>query len=126
MRIGEVSALTGLSPAALRYYEREGLLPAPRRLGGKRCYAASDVAAIRAVKSARAMGFGIAELKMIGEVVADRGRRRQVLAKKLAAGEAALAALLRQQAFLSAALACACDRPEQCDLIPGMAAEMER
>ncbi|MFV0131264.1 MerR family DNA-binding transcriptional regulator [Streptomyces sp. HMX112] len=46
--IGEVAARTGLEPDTLRYFERQGILPAPRRdAAGRRQYVAADVDVIR-------------------------------------------------------------------------------
>lgn len=38
MRIGELSARTGVSIRSLRYYDDQGLLPAERTSGGHRAY----------------------------------------------------------------------------------------
>lgn len=43
MRIGELSALTGVSPRSLRYYEQQGLLSSTRNSGAQREYEASAV-----------------------------------------------------------------------------------
>ncbi|GAA4524158.1 MerR family DNA-binding transcriptional regulator [Amycolatopsis samaneae] len=41
--IGEAAALYRLSPATLRWWERQGLLGSPGREGGRRCYRAEDL-----------------------------------------------------------------------------------
>jgi MerR family redox-sensitive transcriptional activator SoxR len=38
LSIGEVARRTGVPASALRYYEDAGLLPAPRRVSGRRRY----------------------------------------------------------------------------------------
>jgi DNA-binding transcriptional MerR regulator len=56
MRIGDLAATTGVSTQTLRFYEREGLIPAPgRQSNGYRVYdddVASRVGFIRAAQTA--------------------------------------------------------------------------
>jgi DNA-binding transcriptional MerR regulator len=113
MRIGEVSRLLGLSAATLRYYEREGLVPPTRRHGGKRRYAAIDVARLRLLKTARALGVTIADLRLMVTCDVDR---QAFLAQQLAKTEARLSALSQQGALLRLALDCACVEPAECRL----------
>ncbi|MYW66348.1 MerR family transcriptional regulator [Streptomyces sp. SID8379] len=57
MRIGELSAQTGVSVRLLRYYEEQGLLTAGRTAGGQRVY---DAGAPRTVRRIRAfLGAGL-------------------------------------------------------------------
>ena len=56
LTIGEVARRAGLNASALRWYERVGLLPAPRRVAGRRRYEPSvlhRLAAIRLAQEAR-------------------------------------------------------------------------
>lgn len=56
--IGEVAARTGLEPDTLRYFERQGILPAPRRdTAGRRQYVAVDVDLIRMLVHLRETGM---------------------------------------------------------------------
>ena len=48
-KIGEVAALLGTTPRALRFYEEEGLVSARRTSGGTRLYADNDIARFRAI-----------------------------------------------------------------------------
>ena len=43
MKIGELSARTGIPPRMLRYYEQQGLLESERALNGYRAYGEADV-----------------------------------------------------------------------------------
>ncbi|MDX6352123.1 MAG: hypothetical protein QOF84_6913, partial [Streptomyces sp.] len=46
--IAEVSAWIGLAPDTLRYFERQGIVPSPRRdSAGRRQYTTADVELIR-------------------------------------------------------------------------------
>lgn len=69
LRIGEVSERTGVSRHALRYYEREGVLPEPPRTpSGYRIYPADTVDRLAFVKKAQALGLSLADVKDILEI----------------------------------------------------------
>ena len=61
--IGKLSSLAEVSPDALRYYEREGLLaPTGKSEGGYRLYDEASVRRIRFIKQAQQCGFTLAEI----------------------------------------------------------------
>lgn len=63
MRSGELARAAGVGVQTLRYYERRGLLPAPRRTpAGYREYDDGAVALLRAVKAAQRLGFTLDEV----------------------------------------------------------------
>src|ERR671930_2059505 len=63
VRVGEVAARAGVNVETLRYYERRGLLPAPRREpSGHRRYDEETVRLLLAIKEAQAVGFTLAEI----------------------------------------------------------------
>ena len=95
MRIGELSARTGVPVDTLRYYETRGLLAPPRRTpGGFRDYDATAVARLAAIGRAKALGFTLAEtaalLRLGGDPGADASAVRARAAARLAETEAAL------------------------------------
>jgi DNA-binding transcriptional MerR regulator len=57
MRIGDLSAATGASPRALRYYEEHGLIASEREPNGYRTYDAAAVDAVLAIRSLLDLGF---------------------------------------------------------------------
>src|SRR5689334_24171710 len=60
MRIGEAAARAGVTCDALRYYERQGLLPRPARAAnGYRDYSDAIVERVRFVRNALRFGFSI-------------------------------------------------------------------
>jgi len=64
MRIGELAKATDTKAETIRYYEREGILPsADRTASNYRAYGAKDVAALRFVRRARALGFSMAQVR---------------------------------------------------------------
>jgi hypothetical protein len=57
MTSGKLARAAGVRVETLRYYERMGLLPEPtRRPSGYRQYTAEDLAAVRFIKRAQALG----------------------------------------------------------------------
>ena len=65
MRIGELAKASGIAPTALRFYERRGLLRARRSANGYRTYNEADVARVRFVRAAQALGFGLEEIERV-------------------------------------------------------------
>ena len=62
MYIGELAALTGATPKAIRHYEKLGLLPVAKRKGNYRIYEAIDVQSVKMIRLAQAVGFSLSEL----------------------------------------------------------------
>ena len=89
-RIGRLATLSGLTPDALRYYERLGLMPRARRTaGGFRMYPAGAMERIRFIKQAQAHGLSLAEIRELLAFQNRGGRERcrqvqRLLALKLA------------------------------------------
>jgi DNA-binding transcriptional MerR regulator len=90
LRIGEVAAATGVTVEALRYYERQGLLPAPpRTAAGARRYGADTVARVAFIKQAQRLGLTLSDIQ---QLTSARGRKtpgacakiRNVLADRIA------------------------------------------
>lgn len=71
-QIGELSARSGLTPDALRYYERLGLLPSPpRTAGGFRLYSHGTLQRLGFIKQAQTLGLTLQEIR---ELVSYRDR----------------------------------------------------
>ncbi len=97
-RIGEVTALTGMSADTLRYYEKIGLLPkVARTASGVRLYDAQDLSRLRFIRRAQRMHFSLDEIGMLLKMREDprhaREEVRRLTAAKLAEVEASLEAL---------------------------------
>lgn len=86
MKIGELSRRADTGIDTVRFYEREGLLPQPQRqASGYRLYAAGDLARLRFIRRAKALGFTLSEIR---ELLALSGRREDDMAGlKIAATE---------------------------------------
>lgn len=89
MQIGIVAKKIGLSVDAIRFYERNALLPRPLRTpGGFRQYADSDIETLAFIRRVQGLGFKLSEIRSLLRL---RGNRlqpcapvRQRLQEKLA------------------------------------------
>ncbi|WP_437934210.1 MerR family transcriptional regulator [Sorangium sp. So ce341] len=77
LTISQFADRSGLSPSALRFYERKGLLlPTGRRANGYRAYAPGQVEEARCISSLRAAGIPIAAIR---EFLRLSGRAREAM-----------------------------------------------
>lgn len=100
MKIGELAQRAGVGIDTVRYYERQGLLPAPERMAsGYRRYDQADVARLRFIRRAKALGFTLVEIQELlalsGRRADDMGELKAAASEKLVDVEAKLAELMR-------------------------------
>ena len=123
--IGEVARQAGLRPSALRYYESIGLLPAPRRVNGRRRYDPSTVQQLTVLQFARQAGFTIAEIQTLFHGFAAEtppAARWQALAEqKLCELDALIEQAQHMRQILKSGLQCGCLRLEDCLIVEGEA-----
>ncbi len=75
MHIGRIAKKIGLTPDAIRFYERNALLRrAPRSAGGFRQYADTDVETLGFIRRVQSLGFTLKEVRDLLEL---RHRRLQ-------------------------------------------------
>ncbi len=73
MQIGTLGKRVGLSVDAIRFYERNALLPRPPRTqGGFRQYGESDVETLAFIGRAQKLGFALREVRELLELRRDR------------------------------------------------------
>ncbi len=84
MKIGEVAKAAGVGIDAVRFYEREGLIPEPpRRPSGYRVYSPDVVLSLRFIRRAKELGFTLKEISELLSLEANpRATARDV--KRLA------------------------------------------
>lgn len=89
MQIGQLAQHADVPIDTVRYYERQGILPPPqRRASGYRQYHPDDVARLRYVRRAKALGFSLAEVR---ELLALSSRPAEDMAGLKAAASEKLA-----------------------------------
>ena len=118
LTISEVASRTGLAPSALRYYEREGLIPPAPKEGGRRVYEPDILDRIAVIKLAKEAGMTIAETKnLLGPI--GRGRPaaqtwQKMTRDKLAEIDEQIARLERMKSVLAMLTGCECPTLEDC------------
>jgi DNA-binding transcriptional MerR regulator len=116
MHIGGVAKRIGLTPDAIRFYERSALLPRPTRTaGGFRQYTENDIETLEFIRRAQGLGFTLRE---VGELLELRRSQlqpcapvRRRLERKLVQVRGKMANLRTLERELKAAL---------CDCKPGL------
>src|ERR671918_1692948 len=109
MRIGDLADRAGVRPHTIRYYEREGLLPAPRRTSGQyRDYGPEALEDLRFIRKAQTIGLSLGEVREVMEI-ASGGRApcdhvRAILTTRLTEVEERLRELRILRSTLRAAL----------------------
>jgi DNA-binding transcriptional MerR regulator len=114
LTVGSVASAAGVTPDAVRYYERLRLLSkAPRTSSGYRIFETADIDRVRAIRRAQALGMTLVEIGSLfpqgGLGRAECRRVRSLLAEKIADADARIAELREFRRGLQSYLA-ACDR----------------
>ncbi len=63
LTIGELAARSGFATSAVRFYDREGLVPAERSAGGQRRYPRSALRRLAFIRAAQNVGVSLAEVR---------------------------------------------------------------
>ena len=64
--IGDLARRTGVNIETIRYYERVGLMPRPKRTpGGQRSYGENDLRTLGFIRKARELGFPIDDARAL-------------------------------------------------------------
>jgi MerR family copper efflux transcriptional regulator len=98
--IGQLAKRGGVGIDTVRYYERNGLLtPHTRLASGYRRYGDFELARLRFIRRAQALGFTLKEIKQLLALSAQRdvGRVKRSAQTKLLDVEARIAALVRMR-----------------------------
>jgi MerR family mercuric resistance operon transcriptional regulator len=70
--IGELSRRSGVNVETIRYYEREGLIPHPKRTqAGRRVFSPQQLEIVQFIKSARQMLFSLEDIRKLLAVHAN-------------------------------------------------------
>ncbi|HEV8193102.1 MAG TPA: MerR family transcriptional regulator [Ktedonobacterales bacterium] len=121
LSIGEVARRAGMHTSALRYYEGVRLLPAPRRVNGRRRYDTSILPRIALIQRAQQMGLTLREIRdlCIGldNAVPPSTLWHTLAERKLPEVDAQLARITTTRRILEKGLECACVALEQCGLL---------
>ena len=131
MTIGQLASHTDVPVETIRYYERRGLIPEPRRRpSGYRDYADEDAQRLRFIRRAQKLGFTLAEIGFLLEVrgAGDVRAVRDHAAERLENVEEQIRALTAQRDRL-ADLVASCPGegpPEACPILAQLEGHAEK
>ena len=126
MLIGTVSTETGVSIETIRYYEKIGLLPAPRRSDcGYRIYDENHLKRLSFIRRSRELGFTIEEIKALLNLVDQKnftcGDVKTITMQNLENVRQKIADLKKLEKTLSSiASQCAGDETPECPIIDAL------
>ena len=136
-QIGQVAQQTGLTVDAIRFYEKEKLLPtALRSTGGFRLYGSDHIEQLRFIQRAQAIGFSLGEIRELILIQDDQvetcSHVRDLIQQKLAIVQQKMDEMARIEAQLKDALQ-KCNRElrkkstphDHCPLLETMASSKE-
>ena len=111
VRIGELAAVTGATPRALRHYEQAGLISSSRSDNGYRDYGSGSIARVRNIRYLLAAGLTLEDVQAFqpcldGDMSTARPSRRglRIARDRLAVLEARIAAQTEARNRLATAL----------------------
>lgn len=123
MRIGELARRAGITTRALRFYESQGLLNAPRAANGYREYGEQDFRLVNEILTLQAVGFSLDDTRPFVECLRSGHESGdscadsiEVYQRKLAEVDSCLAKLGDVRANLAAKLTTALARKPRCEL----------
>ena len=120
LAIGEIARRAGMSGPTMRYYESIGLLPAPRRVNGRRRYDESALQRLRIIRCAQRAGFTLGEIRELFQGfpagTTPAVRWESLARRKLAELDAQLARIGVMRGVLREGIRCGCLTMEQCSL----------
>lgn len=103
MTIGQLAEITDVPASAIRFWERNGLLPLPERRSGQRRYPPSAADRIVLLRKFQQAGLSLAEVREFQE---DQPRRQAMIRAKIAEIEQRMVDLDHAHRLLTHALQC--------------------
>ncbi len=125
--IGEAAAAAGVSAKSIRHYEESGLLqPAVRSAANYRLYSEADVHTLRFIKSARGLGFAIADIGTLLQLGQNQQRSsgdvKKLALQHVATLDARIAEMQRMRDSLQKlAQSCHGDQRPDCPILEDLA-----
>lgn len=126
LTIGQLAKRAGINISAVRYYEREGLLPEPPRIGGRRHYDLAAVSRLGVIDVAKRAGFTLDEVRVLLQST-DQGAQAHdglsdLAQRKLPEIDALIERAVAMRSWLQTATTCGCATFDACALFDAQAA----
>jgi len=118
MKIGDVAKRAGVAPSTIRYYEKSGLLPVPRRQSKQRRYDPVILGYLEIIRIAREAGLNVRETRALlrgsGEDATPAVRWESLARDKLKQLDALEERMRVMRSLLQSEFHCACATVKQC------------
>lgn len=128
LSIGELARLSGVASQAIRYYEKEKLMPAPERTDSNyRLYSEEAVARLQFILNAKQWGFSLEEIRellILQDANGSRAEAKRIATEKLERIRAQIEKLTRIKSVLEQTLTeCSGEGPmlEGCPIVEAIA-----
>ena len=129
MKVNELSKRTGIHLETIRYYEKQGILPEPKRLAnGYRSYNEESVAQLIFIKNCRRLGFSLEDIKQLNELkfhTANHYHADKLVLKQLTLVEEKILQLQDIKAFLQSIAITGKHSESECKAMVGLQAKIK-
>ena len=129
MKVNELSKRTGINLETIRYYEKQGILPEPKRLAnGYRSYNEESVAQLIFIKNCRRLGFSLEDIKQLNELkfhTANHYHADKLVLKQLTLVEEKILQLQDIKAFLQSIAITGKHSESECKAMVGLLAKIK-
>lgn len=127
MKINELSKSTHTNIETIRYYEKQGVLPLPKRLAnGYRYYDEETIEQLNFIKKCRMLGFSLENIRELNRIkfsMKDHYQADQLVLNQLIQVENKISQLLEIKDFLQSIVTESEHNEEECKAIEGLKIE---
>ena len=129
MKVNELSKRTGINLETIRYYEKQGILPEPRRqANGYRSYDEESVAQLMFIKNCRRLGFSLEDINQLNALkfhTTDHYHVDKLVLKQLALVEEKISQLQDIKTFLQSIAITEKHSESECKAMVGLQAKIK-
>jgi len=126
MKVNELSKRTGIHLETIRYYEKQGVLPEPKR--GYRSYDEESITQLIFIKNCRTLGFSLEDIKQLNALkfhTANHYHADKLVLKQLALVEEKISQLQDIKVFLQSIAIKGKHSEDECKAIAGLQAKIK-
>lgn len=126
--IGQAAKLSGVNIETIRYYEREGIVPAAdRSTSGRRLYDDAAIARLRFIRRCRDLGFPISDVRALLDLSSNAAKHcddvREISERHLSGVRERLADLRELEAALADHVKACADAQSECPTLKQLFAD---
>ncbi|OOF61596.1 MerR family transcriptional regulator [Rodentibacter pneumotropicus] len=129
MKVNELSLRTGVNLETIRYYEKQGILPEPKRAtNGYRHYDEESVTLLNFIKKCSMLGFSLEDIRGLNCLkfgLADHYQADQIVLKQLARVEEKINQLLEIKVFLQSIATAEAHSEAECKAMAGLEGKLD-